>query len=969
MTGLEQAAEMRPASRGAVPDRLPETVLTAIATGFLIYNCAWLSLAFTHRIGHVAPIWLPNALWLAVLMRNASTRWPWLIAAGVAANLTADLWFGYAPALAFVLTGANTLEVVLATLGMGLVLKGRLEPGRLSDLGLFGALAIACSAASAALGGVCLSLVNHAPLWRNFALWTASDALGLFILTPPVIALAQGEMQRLFGRRVLARTLLVLAALLGAIAVACAMPQHPLMMLTAPLLMLAALQLELGGAAMGMLVVSAAAAAFVAAGWPPFLMVGRSAAEQIYAVQGFLLVMSVMTFPIGAVLARRRELEAELTRSRDALGEINRLDRMAERLAGIGHWRVELGGGHFTWSDQMYRIYGLDPAEGPPSVDAALERVHPEDREEVQRRQRDYVGQEAPDLEVRIIRPDGEVRHVLVRSMMERAIDGGQVARFGTLTDVTELRQAAAAALASEQRYRFLADNAPDMIVRTSLSGGMVYVSPSSSRVFGYSPEEMMLLNAQDMVHPEDAEMVMGQIHSLIAQRQRRLPEALQYRAKHKSGDWIWIEANPTLIYDQRGEPLEFIDIVRNITQAKLFEAELDEARRRAEAAAAAKSAFLANMSHELRTPLTSIIGFSRLMSDQAELPAQARHYTGRIRDASEALLSIINDVLDFSKLEDGQVELERQPLAVRRLFDEASGLLAIQAEAKGLSLSTKVERAVPDLVEGDVARLRQVLLNFLSNAVKFTDKGGVEARASYAGGRLRVEIADTGAGIAEENLDRLFERFSQAEVSINRTHGGTGLGLAICKGIIELMGGTIGVETAPGLGSTFWFEIPAAPAAPVAATPVEHADVPTGRPLKLLVVDDTDVNRELVKLMLEPLGFVVREAGGGSDGIQAAMTEAFDVILMDVRMPGIDGLDATKVIRASSPFNARTPVLALTADVQPENAASCRAAGMNDVLAKPIVPAQLISKIVEWGDPEASDADEADELGFVRSS
>jgi PAS domain S-box-containing protein len=607
----------------------------------------------------------------------------------------------------------------------------------------------------------------------------------------------------------------------------------------------------------------------------------------------------------------------------------------------------------------MYRIYGCDPSREPPTIEGMNEFVHPDDREILIRHRVEQANLDETELQVRIIRPNGEVRHIIARSRVERDASGRVRARYGTCADVTDIKQAEEAARRSEERYRFLADNAPDMITRTGLAGEIIYISPGSIRVFGHTPEEMLQLNASEMVHPEDMDRVMGAIFSLVEQRRRRLDEPLCYRARHKDGHWIWIEANPTLVCDERGEPVEFIDIVRDVTQAKLFEAELEEARRRAEAAAAAKAAFLANMSHELRTPLTSIIGFSQLMGEREDLPSEAKHYAQRISDASEALLAIINDVLDFSKLEAGQVALELQPLSVRRLVDETMGLLAIQAAAKGVDLRVELDPAAPELVVGDVARLRQVLLNFLSNAVKFTAEGSVTIRTSWRGsrrgGRLRLSVIDTGAGIAKESLARLFERFSQAEVSINRTHGGTGLGLAICKGIVELMGGKIGVKTRLGEGSTFWFELPMQPAAvePEAAHAESGVDCPK---LRLLVVDDTAVNRELVRLMLAPLGLEIEEADGGAEGVKAAMARSFDVILMDLRMPGVDGLEAARVIRAMSRVNRNVPILALTADVQPENAAACRAAGMNDILAKPIVARELVSKIVRWAAERPSD-------------
>ena len=631
--------------------------------------------------------------------------------------------------------------------------------------------------------------------------------------------------------------------------------------------------------------------------------------------------------------------------------DIDALAPFAAKLAGVGFWYLDHITLKFVWSEEMYRIYGLDPASGPPDIEAINRLCHPDDLPRLVEHQTINSGKDA-SIEVRILRPDGEVRHVVARSTFKSDASGVALARIGVLTDVTDIKRAEAEAREREQRYRFVTDHAHDMIVRVSLDAQLSYISPGSVRVFGYTPEEMAHIGPIDMTHPEDLPRVAEAITELVSKRLPHLHEPLRYRAKRKDGRWIWVESNPTLVFNADGEPIETIDIVRDITETKLFEVALEESRAKAEAAAAAKSAFLANMSHELRTPLTSIIGFSRLMRERADLPADAQQHARRIYDASEALLAIINDVLDLSKLEAGQAELEIQPFSLRQLADEAMGLLAIQAAARGLELRLELDPKTPELIQGDVARLRQVLLNFLSNAVKFTGQGSVVVKTSWrrlkSGSRLKVQVVDTGAGIAPENVGRLFERFIQAEVSINRTHGGTGLGLSISKAIVELMGGRIGVDSQLGEGSAFWFEIPAEAAEGRAET--HEVDAGMALPdLRILMVDDTAVNRELVKLMLEPLGLQIEEAAGGADAVQAAMTRTFDLILMDVRMPGVDGLEATRVIRAASAFNRRTPILALTADVQPENAAACRAAGMDDIVAKPIAPRELLSKIAYW--------------------
>jgi len=384
-------------------------------------------------------------------------------------------------------------------------------------------------------------------------------------------------------------------------------------------------------------------------------------------------------------------------------------------------------------------------------------------------------------------------------------------------------------------------------------------------------------------------------------------------------------------------------------------EAALKEARLRAEAAAAAKAAFLANMSHELRTPLTSIIGFSRLLHERQDLPGEAQGHARRIFEASEALLVLINDVLDFSKLEAGHVELDPRPFSVARLLDEVRGLLSLQAAAKGVALEVELAPDLPPLLSGDLPRLRQVLLNLAANAVKFTLEGKVTLKAGYdpARQRLSVAVADTGPGIPLPAQSRLFERFSQADVSISRTHGGTGLGLAICKAIVELMGGAIAVVSQVGQGSTFTFDVPAplAEAPPDIAVRPEAAARPAlaGRPpLSILLVDDTAVNRELIRLMLEPLEVRVTEAASGAEAVRLAEGVAFDLILMDIRMPEMDGRQATRIIRAGRGANRHSRIVALTADVEPDNLAACREVGIDRVLPKPISPQGLLGLVWE---------------------
>jgi len=336
-----------------------------------------------------------------------------------------------------------------------------------------------------------------------------------------------------------------------------------------------------------------------------------------------------------------------------------------------------------------------------------------------------------------------------------------------------------------------------------------------------------------------------------------------------------------------------------------------------AEEAAHVKAEFLANMSHELRTPLTAVLGFTQLVESQPELSDETRAYVQRVANAGKALRATVNDILDFSKLEAGQVDIKPQPMSAADLTRETAELFAAQARDKGVALRVSGLAELPPLVEADPDRLRQILLNLIGNAVKFTDSGAVivTTRFEAPAQRLSFEVTDTGPGIAAEQAGQLFQRFSQVDGASTRKSGGTGLGLAICKGLVDAMGGEIGVDSAPGAGSRFWFEIPArvAQAAAEDTAPRAWIGLPAG--CRVLVVDDNAANRHLVRAILGPFGVALTEASDGDEGIVAAEAEAFDVILMDLRMPRVDGRTAATRIREGQGPNRRQPILVFSAD------------------------------------------------------
>ena len=639
-----------------------------------------------------------------------------------------------------------------------------------------------------------------------------------------------------------------------------------------------------------------------------------------------------------------------------------KLLRLSEEMAGIGQWRLDAETLKSTWSDQVYRIYGVTRETFDPNLADAIAFTHPDDRETLRQLvTRGLQTGEGFCFRSRLIRADGEERLVEARADTERGRDGRIASMFGVFQDVTEAVAAERRLAESEQRHRLLADRATDIIITYGVNGLVTYVSPSIERVSGHRPREVIGRPVTDLIHPEDVPGLAESFREFVKAPPEWSQRGVTYRGLVKDGGYRWFEARTSIIRDDEGRVVEFQDLVRDVTETKRLEEALIEARDRAEAGARAKSEFLANMSHELRTPLTSVIGFSGLLQQSAALPETERRYADRIGTASEALLGVINDILDYSKLEAGAVEMEARAFDPRALAQAAAAMIEGQCEVKGLALAVELDPQLPAALTGDEGRLRQVMLNFLANATKFTAAGGVTLAASWSNGRLRVAVRDTGIGIPADKIDTLFERFSQADNSTTRVYGGTGLGLSISRRLVEMMDGEIGAESRVGEGSTFWFEIPLSPAEAIISDDRYGDDTPSPEGLRILVADDAAANRELAVAILGGLGVAVETVEDGAQAVEAARNGAYDLILMDVHMPVVDGLDATRAIRRLDGPVGQTPIVALTANVQPEQVQRCREAGMDDHVGKPIQVAELLrviaARLEQRSGQETSDA------------
>jgi PAS domain S-box-containing protein len=501
--------------------------------------------------------------------------------------------------------------------------------------------------------------------------------------------------------------------------------------------------------------------------------------------------------------------------------------------------------------------------------------------------------------------------------------------------------------VASEERFRHAFEFAGIGMAIVGLDGRWLRVNKSLCEIVGYAEAELLQKTFQDITHPDDLDTDLALLRELM-DGGRRVYQ-MEKRYFHRDGHVVWIRLTASLVRDSAGAPLHGVAQIEDIMERKQLEENLALARDQALEASRLKSEFLATMSHEIRTPMNGVIGMTALLRDTPLTPAQA-DYVRTIESSGGSLLTILNDILDYSKIEAGRIELEIAPFNLRECVHDALDLFAANARGKNIHLDSAIAAQVPVWVAGDATRLRQILANLLGNAVKFTDAGEVKVTLdaeppdhTTSHQRLTFTVSDTGIGISPEGMERLFKSFSQVDASMTRRFGGTGLGLAISKRLAELMGGTMWVESQPGSGSIFSFTVlvepRAAPKGAAAGSSASELDATLGQrcPLRVLVAEDNPVNQRVATLLLQRLGYRATVAGNGREAVAALETADYDVVLMDVEMPEIDGCEATRQIRARRQTPAQPWIIALTAGAMPEDRARTVAAGMNDFLTKPV--------------------------------
>jgi PAS domain S-box-containing protein len=942
-------------------DALPPRVGTLLAFSVACFVLAAASIEFTKEAGRVAAIWPMNAFVLAVMLRGTLGSWVGVITAAASGNLAAALVCGDELPVALTLTLANVVEILFCFTALGL--RRNLDITRLHDLLRFIACGIGGPALSATIAASALATFANANFAESFAIWFAADALGLLVFAPAaltfdwqhLVAAARGPWWR--------SPLLSLIPLAAASLAVFTQSSYPLLFVPGPFLILVAFQLGTTGVGLGLSLTAVIAITCAVAGLGPTQLIDDSVTVQIILLQTFLAFLSVATLPVASALAERDRMRLSLEEARTRLlaaqeeadASETRFRHMAE-VSSDTMARMDSDGVIRFVSPSVERMMGYEPAELIGHT--TMRFTHPDDIPRVMSFFADLIAQGPGGTPVAY---QFRARHkngswIWLEGIPKVLFDasGKPTGIQDSVRDITrrkvleaDLDAALARTTSSERRLQMALEIADIVVFQRNKVTGELRVSGPQVRALGRElPAVVELQEFFELVHEDDRAMAMESWARHLAGGPRMVIEhRLQWTGQ-------WVRTVVEMTRDAAGEHTGSVGLIMNINDRKAAEVELARARDKAETAMRVKSEFLANMSHEIRTPLNSIIGFTRILSASTALNERDRHYVEIIEGAGRSLVAIVNDILDFSGLEDGAIKLSPRNFDLRKLVEQVAESFAPAAAEKGLSIVVDVARSLAPAHFADDARLRQVLVNLAGNAIKFTSNGsvtlGVSASAPSNGAqRITIDVRDTGIGIAADKIAGLFARFAQADSSINRRFGGSGLGLAISKRLVEMMGGNISVASTLGSGATFSLTVEM----PCAESPIEmaatepEADTP-GRPCRILVADDVDMNRRLLRALLEPAGHGIDEVDDGGEAIRAVEKNSYDLVLMDVQMPGVDGLTAARTIRA---LGKTVPIVALTAQALPEQIKSCRAAGMVDYVAKPVVPEQLFAAVRKW--------------------
>jgi PAS domain S-box-containing protein len=959
----------------AFSSRNKSLAVTLIGFGFLYFVFAWGAVVLARLPGSIANLWVANAIGVAYLVVQPTSRALPILCIAAVADFLANLAWGDSVLLSLAFSPANCLEMAIAA---WLIRKTDVQHNfdeTPTKFLLFIALAsLVPSLIGATVGAWSLSYVGYAPINRIWPVWYAAKTIGSVAMLP-IALLAAREDPALLLKRIGVFRLTLYSGLTVVMTIVASLYLPSPFVYVMAVLIGAAVTLPFEGVAFLVCIASLSSAALTSPGY--FRAPPNSPDWHVLLFYLSFLLTLIPPLLLAASLNQarlrkqaREQFERSLERSNVKLQTI--IDQLP---AMIGYWDTGLKNRFSNRSYFEWFGFSADEMRGLSLQDVLDEKSYSQSLPYVYA----ALAGKASTFERVITNLHGEMRHTLA-SYVPDMTPAGQIAGFYSfLTDVTPLKSAQQAETNARAQLQSIIDAASEFaIIATDLDGIINVFNSGAERMLGYRCTEMIGLQTPiAFLVAEEVEAYSALLSASYGKAISGYP-ALVERARlghAESREWQFVRKNGlrvpvslvfTATYDRSGIINGFLGVANNISGQRQLQASLITARDASEAASRAKSAFVANMSHEIRTPMNAVLGITRLLAE-TELSTIQQSYLDMISDAGQSLLSILNDILDFSKIEAGRMELSPTPFLLADLLDSVAAIMLVTAREKQLALDFQIAPDVPPALIGDATRLQQILINLTGNAVKFTASGSVSVSVTTAPQEsllqddtitLRFCVQDTGIGIDSQQQARLFSAFSQADASITRRFGGSGLGLVICKRLVELMDGRISVASTLGQGSEFCITLPmqlageqdtvearTSPVAPVA--PRKAVKRPRLDGVTLLLVEDNALNQMVARMSLEHAGAKVIVVDDGLQALESLRAPAypFDLVLMDVQMPVMDGFTATRMIRHE--LGLAIPVLAMTAGVMASEQAQCLAAGMDDFIAKPLDIDQMFNIIM----------------------
>ena len=963
-------------------------LLLLIGVCILYFLSARLGLSLAYENTYASPVWPPSGLAFALMLIFGKRIWPGIFIGALAANLTVFLSVNAADTQTLIFTSAfiaagNTLEALAGFYLMNRFIDTQFILEKYQNIFKFIFIDLIISMISSTIGTTSLCVSSLVP-WSIYSTvwytWLLGDFSGILIITPLLLVWNSKRTIKWKFEGIVEATLISIIIIY--ISEAIFIQQFSIgvfsnrLYVLVPFLLWMVFRFGHKEIITLITIVSAFAVYGTVHGHGPF--VSASPNDSLLQLIAFISIITITFLALSASLGESRrmlkelknhknELESKIVERTQMLEQSNlRLSKEiiekelaqkilqnktnqlndAQRIAHIGSWEWDLITNKETWSDEQFKMFGYEPGETEATFELFLNSLHPENKDSVLIAVKKALDGINPfEITYRIILKNGLIKYINARADVSRDEEGNPIKMIGTVQDVTE------SIIAEEKlkQFKHFFYHSHDLACIANVQGYFEILNPNFEKVLGYT--EVDLLNKQfyEFIHADDIVSTRNEIERL---KSGIVTVNFVTRFRKKDGNYLWFEWNAAPDSDTG----KLYAIARDITERRNAETDLINAKNEAELAKTLQENFLANMSHEIRTPMNSIVGFSSLLK-VTELNKNQTELVSNINTASDNLLSIINDILDYSKIEAGMMQIENKVFRLPSVLESVFSISIGNALNKNLKISLTNCPSLPLYVIGDPTRLSQLLINLITNAIKFTEKGFIKIIAEVSDKNtqkfiIKFKISDSGIGIAKENMESIFERFKQESLDTNRKFGGTGLGLSIVKNIVKLLNGEIFVESQLGKGSDFTFFIPFEKCtdqqiAEYKSKQNETAGSDKYKPgrLKILLAEDNRMNQQYCMLLLGQLGFTCTIAGTGKEALQKLKEEKYDLILMDMQMPEMDGYEATRIIR--NELMDDTPIIALSANATSSEKKKCFQIGMNAYVSKPFKPKDLYNNIV----------------------